>query len=307
MKYKELIPCLFLLSVLLAGCAANTADEINDYPHPNIAMLGSAASAELSYPKELDSSLNSSPAKLYELSVSVDAAKEQIEDCFGITLDSSSMQESSDFDIYLTDQYIACIDRATGYWTFEISDDGEQDNILSASSMQDIISDEDAINIAKEFVEENRLWNGAFFNTIVTNTTRGGWTSEENVIEKKVWFYPEVDGTAVLGIFRICVTVDLAGNITDVFKQVSDIVSAQNVSLADSEELKSRIISGDYSASFSEELTETTLTSCDLYYYADAYQIEEKTYLYPVYVLAGEGVAESGTTTFDIIVDALPS
>lgn len=306
MKYKGLISCLFILGMLLTGCTNNSAEEITNYPHPNIAVLGSAASAELSFPKELESGLNPSAAKLYKLNVSLDAAKEQVEKCFGITLDSASMQEGPDFDLYVTDQYIICIDRATGYWTYEISDDREPGAAMPTNAKQDAISDEDAINIAKKFVEENQLWDGAFFNTIVTNTTTGGWTAEETVIEKKVWFYPEIDGTAALGIFRICVTVDLAGNITDVFKQVSDIIGSQNVPLADSEELRSRIASGDYSASFSEDLTDTTLTSCDLYYYADAYQVEGSTYLYPVYVLAGEGTADKGNTTFDIIVDALP-
>lgn len=301
MKLKKYAVILVGLCLFLSSCSIDSADRTNDYPHPQLAKLGGAGTAELSFPAELESNLNNT-AKLFELNTSLDAAKNQIEACFGFTLNSFEKQEGPNFDFYSSDDHLVCIDRTTGYWTYESNDD-----IDAIAASNEVISDEEAISIATAFVEENHLWDGAFYNIIVTDVTRGGWTSGETIVAKKVWFFPEVDGIGVLGIFRISVTLDATGNITDVFKQVSAISESQDVVLVSSDELSARIENNEYSASFSENITNATLTDCHLYYYADAYQNDGRTFLYPVYVAAGDGMSADESTTFDIIIDALPS
>lgn len=63
--------------------------------------------------------------------------------------------------------------------------------------------------------------------------------------------------------------------------------------------------SENYSASFSENLTAAKLNDCELGYYADGVAHNGKTYLFPVYIMTGEGTNAAGEKeTFDIIIDA---
>ena len=62
----------------------------------------------------------------------------------------------------------------------------------------------------------------------------------------------------------------------------------------------------NYSASFTSDLTNAKITDCTLCYYADSVKHDGKTYLFPVYVMNGEGTNTGGEKeTFEIIIDAL--
>lgn len=64
--------------------------------------------------------------------------------------------------------------------------------------------------------------------------------------------------------------------------------------------------SANFSASFSGDLTNSKIADCKLGYYADGVKHNGKTYLFPVYVMTGEGTNANGEIeAFDIIIDAL--
>ena len=95
------------------------------------------------------------------------------------------------------------------------------------------------------------------------------------------------------------------GSINSVYYLASPTSSSASVSVKSSSELSSDLQSKNYSASFSGDLTDAKITDCKLGYYADGVSHNGKTYLFPVYIMTGEGTNAAGEKeTFDIIIDA---
>ncbi len=62
----------------------------------------------------------------------------------------------------------------------------------------------------------------------------------------------------------------------------------------------------EYLSCFSGDLTNAKITDCKLGYYADGVEHNGKTYLFPVYIMTGEGTNANGEKeTFDIIINVL--
>lgn len=122
---------------------------------------------------------------------------------------------------------------------------------------------------------------------------------------KTVYLYPRVDGKTVLGIYRISIDLSLDGDIQSIYYLATPVGEAKNVAVKSRNELSSDVRSANYSASFSENLTAAKLNDCELGYYADGVAHNGKTYLFPVYIMTGEGTNAAGEKeTFDIIIDA---
>lgn len=113
------------------------------------------------------------------------------------------------------------------------------------------------------------------------------------------------NGKSVSGRYRININVSLDGSINSVYYLASPTSSSASVSVKSSSELSSDLQSKNYSASFSGDLTDAKITDCKLGYYADGVEHNGKTYLFPVYIMTGEGTNAAGEKeTFDIIIDA---
>ena len=127
----------------------------------------------------------------------------------------------------------------------------------------------------------------------------------DGISRKNVYFYPQVDGKNVLGVYRISFDISLDGQIVSVFYLVNPVGESTTVNIKSSSEISSDVKSANYSASFSGDLTDAKITDCTLKYYADGVAHDGKTYLFPVYVMTGEGTNAAGEKeTFDIIIDA---
>jgi len=300
MKRKMLTGLLLLvlllnISYVITGCGVNSSES---FPHPTIAQSGALAEMELNFPNTLSARVSNDTVQAYELAVDLEAIPFEVESALGLDLSIATEKTFENYTYYDNDEFTVMIDAETGYWTYKLK---------NAPSLlyDEMISDDEAIQIATQFVAENDLWTGEFSNIAVTNTTGGGWTHEEYVKEKNIYFYPSIDGRSVLGIFRICVSLDPYGTIVDVKKQVNEVSVATQLPAKSLDSLQSDLNLHHYSGSFSESLDNAEISDCNLSYYADAISVEGKTYLYPVYVLLGEGETSSGEIeTFDIIIDA---
>lgn len=105
--------------------------------------------------------------------------------------------------------------------------------------------------------------------------------------------------------YRISIDLSLDGDIQSIYYLATPVGEAKNVAVKSRNELSSDVRSANYSASFSENLTAAKLNDCELGYYADGVAHNGKTYLFPVYVMTGEGTNAAGEKeTFDIIIDA---
>ena len=298
MKHSKFISFLLAALMLFSLCACGN-DNTSASVHPSIAPPGADAHADLSLPAKIRVEDAGETASLYELTIDDEAAVKQIEGCFGIELSKASRSNDELGVTYTTDDYIVDIESDNGYWSV-IS--RSSPSAKSGASM----SDAEALKIAKAFVEENSLWPEEIENVKVVDQYG---TNEDNVYGvdmKSVFFYPQVDGKIVLGRYRINININLDGSIQSVHCLVSRTGSSTTAKLKSSADISADLQAENYSASFTSDLTSAKITDCTLCYYADSVKHDGKTYLFPVYVMNGEGTNAGGEKeTFEIIIDAL--
>ena len=293
MKKDKLLSAVCLAGMLAALCAC-TGNESAAVGHPKIAQSGAVAETELVLPEEVPVE-TSSTVKAYRLKVDLEEAKQEIERTFGITLSNPNLQGE-----YVGADYTVTIDSETGYWTYE-----KKETYSALEPSDSPISDAQAQTIATQLVEDNSLWSGEVYHTVVTDITEGGWNDEERLLGKSVYIYPSVEGAQIFGIFRLSISMDAAGEIFSVYKLAADIGEAVPVAGKTRAALEEDFQAGNYSDSCSETLRAPGIEAGELAYYADAQQRNGAVYLYPVYVFTGEGTKRDGEQeTFDVILDA---
>ena len=151
-----------------------------------------------------------------------------------------------------------------------------------------------------------RLWPGGVDNIQVADQTGMLDDGSDGLKMKTVYLYPSVDGKTVLGVYRISIDVNLEGEILSVYCLANPTGTSTEVALKSRAQVAADVENENYSASFTSNLTNAKITSCELGYYADGVEHNGKTYLFPVYIMIGEGTNANGEKeTFDIIIDAL--
>lgn len=290
---KRAISFLMVVGILATLCACG-GKESAAIGRPQIAQPGSITETNLvlteNIPVETANTINA-----YKLEVDLDKSKEEVQRTFGITLGQPNTNGE-----YIGQDYTVTIESDTGYWTYE-----KKETYSALEPSDSPISDAQAQTIATQFVEDNNLWSGEVYNTVVTDITEGGWNDEERLLGKSVYIYPSVDGKPILGIFRIIVSMNSDGEIFSVYKLATDIGDGVSVEVKSRSVLEEDFTEKNYSDSCSESLRSPTIEEGTLEYYADAKQVDGVTYLYPVYVFTGEGKTSDGEQeTFDVILDA---
>ncbi len=266
--------------------------------HPDIAQPGTDAQAELSLPSDLSIEAAGETAALYELDNDQSIAEKQIAACFDFDLSAAEKTSDSLSDYYTIDGYRADIEKGIGYWSVIKLN---PDPVKSGASM----TDEKALEIANALFDKGGLWAEKIDNVKIVDQYDLNEDGVYGVSEKSVFYYPQIDGKSVSGRYRININVSLDGSINSVYYLVSPISSSASVNLKSSSEISSDVKSANYSASFSGDLTDAKITDCTLKYYADGVAHNGKTYLFPVYIMTGEGTNAAGEKeTFDIIIDA---
>lgn len=225
-------------------------------------------------------------------------AEKQIAACFDFDLSAAEKTSDSLSDYYTIDGYRADIEKGIGYWSVIKLN---PDPVKSGASM----TDEKALEIANALFDKGGLWAEKIDNVKIVDQYDLNEDGVYGVSEKSVFYYPQIDGKSVSGRYRININVSLDGSINSVYYLVSPISCSASVNLKSNSEISSDVKSANYSASFSGDLTDAKITDCTLKYYADGVAHNGKTYLFPVYIMTGEGTNAAGEKeTFDIIIDA---
>ena len=295
MKRSKLMAMMLAVLVLAALCACG--DGGTQAVRPELAQSGGAG-AELTLPDDVSVGSPGETASLYELKMDKETSVSQIERCLGIDLSKAEEKTNTLGNEYMIDGYRIDIESERGYWSYSMLNKPPTGAALS-------MTDDEALAIAKEFVEKNDLWPDGTDNIRVVDQTGLLDDGTDGVYEKSVFFYPQVDGRNVLGVYRIAIDISLDGTIVSVYYLINPVGEATTVELKGREDIASDIQSGNYSASPYIDMGSAKITGCKLGYYADGIQHGGKTYLFPIYILTGEGTdMEGNTDTFDIIIDA---
>lgn len=279
------------ISTVLFGCGQHKL-------RPEIAKPGAALFTDVKIPDSLKTEPPESAKYVYELGVDIEKSKEQIERCLGTEL---GKPEDNGFDEYLyykVNDWAVDIMKENGYWSISF--------LGVKEGNAEYISDEKAVRIAADYLREHGLLSEDITSCDAIGLNEGIRSDGSyGVLSKIVYFYPQVEGLNVLGIFRIGAEVNTDGEIISVDYLTSPVVSKIPVETSSRTALERAVATRDYSASFSQELTDTKITDGRYSLYADGVAVNGKTYLYPVFVLLGEGTAADGKTeTFDVIIDA---
>ena len=168
------------------------------------------------------------------------------------------------------------------------------------------ISDENAARIAADYLREHGLLDESITSCDAIGLSEGLRSDGSyGVLSKTAYFYPQVEGLNVLGIFRIGAEVNTDGEVISIYYLTSPVVDKIPVETSSRAALEWAVAVNDYSGSYSQKLSDVKVTEGNYRLYADGVAVDGKTYLYPVYVLIGEGTTPDGKTeTFDVIIDA---
>ena len=267
--------------------------------HPQINQSGGGSVFDWLYlPLNVEVESAGKTAKLYELDASTESAKQQVERCLGIKLSDDEKQIWEDIgDHYTVGNYSVNI-YSDGTWMFSLINKPATSSKLS-------MSDEEAIDIAVRFVEENGLWPDVSEYAQAVDQTGLLDDGEQGVYMKSVYIYPDIDGRTVLGIYRICVDISLDGEILSVFCLANPTGASTEVELKSRVDIAADILLKNYNGDLCEIESGAKIVSCDLIYYADGYMHGGKTYAFPVYCLGVEGKDSSGETVrSSILIDA---
>lgn len=290
-KKITVLICALCIMMSLFGCG-------QDKLRPDIAKTGMEILVPLTIPGSLKTDAPESAKYVYELGVDLEKSKEQIERCLGTELGEPENDGFDEYISYIINDWNVNIMVENGYWTMscfgEIEGEAED------------ISDENAARIAADYLREHGLLDESITSCDAIGFGEGlRQDGSYGVLFKTVYFYPQVEGLNVLGIFRIGVKVNTDGEIISVHYLTSPVVDKIPVETSSRAALERAVAAQDYSASFSQELTDVKITEGNYRLYADGVAVDGKTYLYPVYVLIGEGTTPDGKTeTFDVIIDA---
>lgn len=289
-KITDLI-CALCIMMSLFGCG-------QDKLRPDIAKTGMEILVPIKIPGSLKTDAPDSAKYVYELGVDIEQSKEQIERCLGTELGEPENDGFDEYISYIINDWNVNIIVENGYWTMSCfgETEGEAENI----------SDENAARIAADYLREHGLLDESITSCDAIGLSEGLRSDGSyGVLSKTAYFYPQVEGLNVLGIFRIGAEVNTDGEIISIYYLTSPVVDKIPVETSSRAALEWAVAVNDYSGSYSQKLSDVKVTEGNYSLYADGVAVDGKTYLYPVYVLIGEGTTPDGKTeTFDVIIDA---
>lgn len=290
-KKITVLICTLCIMMSLFGCG-------QDKLRPDIAKTGMEILVPLTIPGSLKTDAPDSAKYVYELGVDIEQSKEQIERCLGTELGEPEDNGFDEYISYIINDWNVNIMVENGYWTMSCfgETEGKAENI----------SDENAARIAADYLREHGLLSENITSCDAIGLSEGLRSDGSyGVLSKTAYFYPQVEGMNVLGIFRIGAEVNTDGEIISIYYLTSPVVDKIPVETSSRAALEWAVAVNDYSGSYSQKLSDVKVTEGNYSLYADGVAVDGKTYLYPVYVLIGEGTSPDGKTeTFDVIIDA---
>ncbi len=311
MKKKYLLFALPVAAVVL-GCAFMLRPA-SSLPAPRLPVRGSESKTEYSFSSAVQFP-EISQAKLYSLQVG------SPEDITGQAESVLQVENIEEYQVYpaaegvgalyqLEDKALTVtIEPSNGFWDFT-KNDSEEDDLKVPENLP---TDEEAVAIAKEFIEEHQLFSGKLGEPVITHSYTGSdELGNRQNLDVTVMFLPPIDGNDVYGLYRITTVIGENGVIRDFFKQASPAEYAGDVPLKTKEQVIAEVLGhpGDVSST-ADGIKAGEITGRKLKYYVDGAAVEGKSYAYPIYVPTGKetgGTAELGRERqeFSVFVDAI--
>ena len=275
-----------VLLLLCAGCGQKST-----IPHPVIAMPGEEITANVSLDNaELDTSVKTAP--VYRMIVPTQAELEGQIASVARLEDATETWLVGDEKYYsFADGCMVTVNSAIGFWSYTQE--------LDFSQPTDLPDDAAAKELAKSFILENKLLDAVDPDdlTVQYTTTGDKLQGTEQILEKTVTYFPDLEGTPVYGLYRISVDIGDGGEIVGVRKQANPAEYVTNVPVKSEEEIREAVANQDYSLNPGENPTNAEFKAEKGYgaYYCDA----NSAYLLPVYVIVGG----EGDRAFDLMMD----
>ena len=282
----RIISRALVLLLLLAGCG-----QKSDIPHPVIAMPGAEITADVALDgAELDTTAKTEA--VYRMRIPSRAELEaQIASVARLEDASETWLTGDDRYYSFDDGRMVTVNSAIGFWSYTREFDFAQP--------ADLPDDAEAKELARSFILENQLLDAVDPDnlTVQYTTTGDRLQGTEQILEKTVTCFPDLDGTPVYGLYRISVTIGDQGEIVGVKKQANPAEYAANVAVKSEEEIRAAVSNQDYSLNPGGNPANAGFAAETGYaaYYCDA----NSAYLLPVYVIVGG----EGDSAFDLMMD----
>lgn len=145
------------------------------------------------------------------------------------------------------------------------------------------------------------------FNTLQVEPETGiNEQDEETTVAKTLLFYPEIDGQVVEGVSRIIVSFGDNGEIYEISKYYKDFVEVKEKEVISVNAALKKVDQGDAMFTLGETVEKAALNNAVLTYWEDPRDIDDQSYLQPVWVFEGESAeADAANKQFEAIVPAL--
>lgn len=125
-------------------------------------------------------------------------------------------------------------------------------------------------------------------------------------VAKSLFFYPEMDGEVVGGVSRIIVSIGDNGEVYEISKYYKDYIEIEKKEVISVNTALKKVEQRNAIFTLGETVEQANLNNAALTYWEDPGDIEEQSYLQPVWVFAGESQqVESSNAKFEAIVPAL--
>lgn len=281
-------------------------DKTGESLHPDIAKPGNDVTLEKFNlaPESLENI--SDTATVYSNDIDIERSIRNASSCIGLdieSLDYTEMPGDINTRKYKLTDGVMYLTETTGYWNYKSDTSSSADGVAAGK----FISDDEIKAKTAEFIKSNELLDGESYNISIGSSTTGGWNSPEMIISKDAYVFPNINDTEVYGVYRIIISYDSEGNITEIFSCCNPVSKVVDVKLKPADAVKTALETGNYSAGAAFSMKSVDIRSVRMAYYADSSPNDKgNLYIYPVYVLTAEGTSTSNDTEeFDIIVDAV--
>ena len=289
MKFKRTTAMILSLMALLALCACTKIEpRAAEAMHPVWQQAGTSVDFLPSIP--LGDTPEAGTAIIYEIEPDFDAFKSAASTAFKCDIESMEKTQNGSTTIYKNDKCSLTYDEVTGYWSYERAD---------CTANKSAISDELALLIAKDFVEDKNLCPGGWSEETVDAVNGDG-----GLLYKSVTLYPTImGGTKVRGEYRLIIGVNADGEIIKFVNNAANLKGYSEVPLISEGKIGDAIVNESCGAGLSIEKHDPYTgreQSLARGYYADSMEHDGKCYLLPIYIIT----TTDSSGTRELLIDA---
>lgn len=276
LRKKSVIALILLLSIACMGGAVHHASSGEQIPKLQLPKAGNldTSSVQVTLEASAAEQLIGEELPVYRMkAVDADAERQKISRIFDVKpTEIGSFPDGNTLDGRVS----VGLDEQTGRWFYREALDWDAAGKVT-------LSDEEAIEIAQNFITENDLYPVDDLGEAKIGETYTGTEVEGNkqTLQKNVYYYPTVAGEKVYGNFRICVSIGSNGNIVGVDKFANEYELVNRIDSKKQEAVEQALAEGDYTFEGETALQALGLDALSYAFYADP----ESEYIQPIYVL----------------------